>query len=93
MLADQVSSLTSKLTPGTRVRATQFIHGRAETWSSRVEGVVEACRPEATGSWFAHGKNDRLWLLRLRLRKDDGEVASLVIDQNSEVTVLETTEE
>ena len=57
-------------------------------WSTVAEGIVEACRPEPTGSWCAHGKNDKLWLIRLRIRKDDGELTALVIDHNSRIEVL-----
>jgi hypothetical protein len=64
---------------------TQHIVGRDIDWSSAVDGVVEACRAEPTGSWFAHGTADRLWLQRVRLRKDDGEITTLVIDPGSVV--------
>ncbi len=57
-------------------------------WSTAVEGVVESCRPEPTGSWFAHGKADRLWLHRVRLRKDDGELTTLVLGPQSVVDRL-----
>lgn len=77
-----------QLAPGDRVRVQQAIVGRDQEWTTRVEGVVETCRPEVTGSWYAHGKNDKLWLLRLRLRKADGELTTLVIDHNSRVERL-----
>lgn len=77
-----------RIAPGNRVRVTQTIVGRGSTWATTVEGVVETCRAEATGSWYAHGKNDKLWLLRIRLRKDDGELSTLAIDHNSRVEVI-----
>jgi len=74
---------------GRRVRVTQAVIGRDKTWTTRVEGVVESCRPEPTGSWFAHGRNDRLWLWRLRVRKPDGEITDLVVDANTRIERLD----
>ena len=34
-------------------------------------------RQAETGSWFAHSRNDRLWLDRLEIQKDDGEITTL----------------
>ncbi len=79
---------TPPLRPGDHVRITQRIESRDRSWSSTVEGIVETCQAEVTGSWYAHGKNDKLWLLRLRLRKADGELTTLVIDHNSKVEKL-----
>lgn len=64
-------------------------------------GVVEAWSEEPTGSWHAHGKEPqsgpaavkrpgrKLWLDRLRLRKVDGEVVLLVIDDATQIARLE----
>lgn len=76
------------LKPGTRVRIAQTMHYRDRAWSTEVEGVVRAVRSEPTGSWHAHGKDGKLWLYRLELQKDDGELTKLVIDQDSRITVL-----
>lgn len=52
-------------------------------------GTVEAWEELATGSWYAHGKNDRLWLRRLKLRKVDGEISLLVVDDSTSIAKLE----
>jgi hypothetical protein len=77
-----------KLSKGNRIRVTQLIIGRDLRWTTSVEGVVESYRPEPTGSWFAPGKDDKLWLLRLRLRKADGELTTLTLDARSKVEML-----
>jgi hypothetical protein len=46
-----------------------------------VEGTVVRWRQDRTGSWFAHGKDDKVWLDRLELRRDDGELVTLNLDQ------------
>jgi len=86
-------SANSPIKPGARVRVEQSIHagesaGRAE-WTTRVEGTVLSCEAEPTSSWYAHGKDDRVWLLRLRLKKDDGEITALNLDEASVVTILD----
>ena len=68
---------------GTRVRVTQQLPHRDQTWSSEVEGVITRYEQAKTGAWFAHAKGDRLWLDRLELRLDDGEVTVLNLDQYS----------
>jgi hypothetical protein len=68
---------------GEHVGVTQRIQVRDGWLETRVEGEVVSCKPMPTGSWFAHGKNDRYWLHRLRLRKKDGEIVDLVLDGSS----------
>jgi len=75
--------------PLQRVRVTQTIQTRDGPWQTQVEGQVVSCESRPTGAWFAHGKNDKLWLRRLRLEKDDGEIVDLVIDGDTMVTALD----
>ncbi len=72
--------------PGKRVRVTQQVPQREQAWLSPVEGVVTRCQQAKTGSWFAHAKDDKLWLDRMELRMDDGELVILNLDQ---YTVIE----
>ena len=77
-----------QLVPGARVRVTQQIAARHYSWGSAVEGIVVNYSQKETGSWFAHSKDDKLWLDRLVLRKDDGEITTLNLDDYSNVQVL-----
>ncbi|HLO41690.1 MAG TPA: hypothetical protein VK176_11760 [Phycisphaerales bacterium] len=74
--------------PGQRVRVTQQIPRQSGTSSITVEGIVLRAGQQKTGSWFAHSKDDRLWLDRLEIRKDDGERIVMNLDQYSSVEVL-----
>ena len=71
------------LTPGTRVTVTQQVQHKG--WTTTVTGTVEAAEQRKTGSWFAHAKDDRLWLDRLILKKDDGEIVVCNLDRYSRV--------
>ena len=79
------------LETGHRVRVVQHITTRDGDWSTPVEGRVVWCEAHPTGSWYAHGKDKRLWLRRLRLEKDDGELVDLTLDDCSRATVIEPT--
>lgn len=76
------------LVPGQTVRVSQTIHTREGDWKSQFEGKVVQLAPRPTGSWYAHGKDDKLWLRRLRLEKEDGEVVEVNLDQDSVVTIV-----
>ncbi|MHC4217294.1 MAG: hypothetical protein ACYSU7_02450 [Planctomycetota bacterium] len=67
--------------PGTRVRVTQQLPQRDRSWSNAVEGVVTRFQQAKTGSWYAHARDDQLWLDRMELRRDDGELVILNLDQ------------
>ncbi len=72
--------------PGTSVHVTQQHPRRDGAWTNSVEGVITRFQQAQTGSWFAHAKDDHLWLDRLELRLDDGELVILNLDQ---YTVIE----
>ena len=76
-----------QLTPGARVKVIQQIPARDYAWTSDVKGTVVEFRQKPTGSWFAHSRNDKLWLDRLVLRKDDGEITTLNLDDYSRIEV------
>jgi hypothetical protein len=76
--------ITSALPPpGTRVRVVQQVPHRDRVWTVPVEGELLRYRQAKTGSWYAHAKDDQLWLDRVELRLDDGEVVVLNLDQYS----------
>ncbi len=79
----------SMFPPGTPVCVRQTIIKRGENIVSETVGVVESWDENPTGSWFVHGKNDRLQLKRLTLRKVDNELTSIVIDDATSIAKIE----
>lgn len=75
-------------TPGQRVRITQQVPRQTGTMTISVEGTIVGARQGKTGSWFAHSKDHKLWLDRIELRKDDGEMVVCNLDQYSRVELL-----
>jgi hypothetical protein len=80
-------SIRKQLAPGARVRITQQIAARDYSWASETAGEVVDFSQQETGSWYAHSKNDKLWLDRLTLRKPDGEITTLNLDEFSVVKI------
>ena len=81
--------VTNSYRPGMRVCVTQQLPHRDTPWVSRTEGVITRYRQAKTGSWFAHAKDDQLWLDRLELRLDDGEITVLILDQYSVIEEID----
>lgn len=86
-MADAIQTL---LTPGKHIQVTQQIPARDYVWSQPVRGTVVEYTRKTTGSWFAHSQGQKLWLDRLVLRKDDGEITTLNLDQYSRIEPDET---
>ncbi len=82
------ASVAQQLQPGAKVAVTQQIAMRNRTWTNTVRGSVVAYQQRMTGSWFAHSKDDKLWLDRLTLRKEDGELITLNLDEYSRLEIV-----
>ena len=83
-----IQSSEVNIKPGMRVRVTQQIAFAQASATTTVEGTVLRFGQQKTGSWFAHAKDDKLWLDRVELRKDDGEIVVCNLDQLSRVEAL-----
>jgi hypothetical protein len=84
-------SIRKTLQPGRRVKVTQQIAGRDYTWPTDIAGTVVSFEQKQTGSWYAHSKDDKLWLDRLTLRMDDGELTTLNLDDYTHIEVEDAT--
>lgn len=71
--------------PGQKVVVTQQIAQRDRVWSTTIHGEVVRYEQAKTGSWFAHSKDDRLWLDRLVVKKVDGEIIVCNLDAYTRV--------
>ena len=82
------TDLRKQLVPGTRVRVTQQIAARQYSMATVIEGTVVSYGQRPTGSWYAHSRDDKLWLDRIELMKADGEASILNLDDYSQVEIL-----
>jgi len=75
--------------PGDLVEITQQIPQRDDVWTTKIRGTVVQYEQVKTGSWFAHARHDKLWLDRLTVRTDDGEILELNLDTYTHAEVLQ----
>ena len=87
-IISRMDNLPEQLKPGTKVKVIQQIPARDRTWSSEVVGTIIAVGSSKTGSWYAHARNSRLWLDRMTIRKDNGEISNLNLDRYSRIEVV-----
>jgi hypothetical protein len=87
--SDTQVDIRKQLVPGARVKVTQQIAARDYSWPTTLRGTVVDYAQKETGSWFAHAKDDKLWLDRLTIRKDDGEITTLNLDDYTRIEVEE----
>lgn len=85
-------TLRSQLKPGASVRVVQQIAARNYTLTTDTRGTIVDFTQKQTGSWYAHSKDDKLWLDRLTVRKADGELTTLILDEFSHVEVMTAAE-
>lgn len=77
---------SQQFAPGQKVAVTQQIPQRdGDCWTTTIVGKVVRFEQEKTGSWYAHAKDDKLWLDRLVLEKEDGEITELILDKYSHI--------
>lgn len=78
----------NEIQPGMRVRVTQRVPRQSGEMSITVEGTVVSVGQGKTGSWFAHGKDNKVWLDRVELRRDDGERILMNVDRYTRVEAV-----
>ena len=82
-------TILRELSPGQRIRIIkQHPRGISGGLMSEVIGVVQRFGQAKTGSWYAHSRDGKLWLDRVELRKDDGELVICNLDQYCTVEVV-----
>jgi hypothetical protein len=73
---------------GSRLRITQRLKVGDREWTTQVEGVLEHEGLRPIGGIAMGGKSVYCHQPALRLRKDDGSVTVVAIDENSRVETL-----
>jgi hypothetical protein len=74
--------------PGTRLRVIQRVCVGHREWTTQVEGVVEKEGLRPVGGIEMGGKSVYCHQPTIRLRRDDGEVTVVALDEDSRVETL-----
>jgi len=83
-----MSDTAQAYTVGSKVRVTSSLARGTEHSVFVIEGEILRMGQQKTGSWFAHARDKKLWLDRLELRKDDGEIVVINLDQRTSVEMI-----
>ncbi|MDG3003389.1 hypothetical protein [Paludisphaera mucosa] len=79
---------TPKYTPGASVRVVQFVRVGHRRWKTQFEGVVEREGRRPVGGIEMGGKASACHQGTLQIRRADGEITVVALDENTEVDVL-----
>ena len=79
---------TTLYQPGIVVKITQQIPRRLDTYTTSITGKVVRHERQSSGSWYARNKRNKVWLDRLVVQKDDGEISILNLDEYTVVEIL-----
>lgn len=82
----------SRYTPGTRVRVVQQVRVGHRMWTTEVSGAVEAEGLRPVGGMEMGGKALYCHQPTIRLRRDDGEITVVALDENTDVIVISSPE-
>lgn len=77
-----------KFTPGTQVRVVQFVRVGHRRWKTHFEGVVEKEGVRPVGGIEMGGKAAAIRQDTVRIRKADGEITVVALDENTDIEVL-----
>jgi hypothetical protein len=77
-----------KYTPGTRLRVTQFVRVGHRRWLTQVEGAVDGEGRRPVGGIEMGGKAAYVQQSTLRLRRDDGEITEIALDEETKIETL-----
>jgi len=79
-----------ELRPGQRVRITQRVRVGKRQWPVVVEGVVRDVQVLVTGLTVERNPDDIVTLATVHFIKDNRELSSVGIDENTQIELLET---
>jgi len=83
-----IPTQTPKYAPDTKVRVVQFIRVGHRRWRTQFDGVVESEGRRPVGGIEMGGKASYCHQPTLRLRRLDGEITEVALDERTEVEVL-----
>ncbi len=77
-----------RFSPGTRLRVIQYVRVGHRRWQTQTEGVVVKESRRSVGGIEMGGKASYCQQETIQLRRDDGELTDVAIDQNTQLENL-----
>ena len=76
------------LQPGQKVRITQAVRVGRRSWPATVTGIVRDVQVLMTGLTTERAKDDIVAIPTVHFVKDNGELSSIAIDENTRIEIL-----
>jgi hypothetical protein len=84
-----LANLIRSLKPGQRIRITQTVRiNSRRSWKTTVDGVFRGVNYLATGLATSRVPEDDVVVVTVHFTKDNGELSSVTLDENSEIAAL-----
>jgi hypothetical protein len=87
-VAPELSAVLQRLQPGQRLRITQTVRVGTKQWTTTVEGVFRTLHYLQTGLSTDRVAEDDIVVPTVHFTKDNGELSSIAIDEQTRVEVL-----
>ncbi len=85
----ELADLLKRLQPGQRIRITQIVAiNTRRRWNTTVEGVFRGVNYLVTGLATERVPEDDIVVVTVHFTKDNGELSSVTLDDNSHVEVI-----
>jgi hypothetical protein len=85
----ELTALLRDLKPGQRIKITQTVRvGSTATWPAVVEGTFRHVNYLATGLSTDRVPEDDIVVVMVHFTKDNGELSSVTLDENSQVEIV-----
>jgi hypothetical protein len=84
----QLASLLTSLWPGRAIRITQAVRVGARKWTTTVSGTYRGLDYLATGLSTERVREDDIVVPVIHFTKENGELSSVSIDENTKVEVV-----
>jgi len=79
-----------QLRPGQRIRISQTVRIGQDCWTTTVTGVFREAQVLVTGLSTERAPDDIVSAATVHFIKDNGELSSIVVDERTQIEVLET---
>ena len=84
----ELAATLRSLRPGQRIRLTQTVRVGLKEWTTTVTGAFRELRYLATGLSTERVPEDDIVVSTVHFTKDNGELSSITLDENSEIEVV-----
>lgn len=84
----ELSALLRGLKPGQKIRITQHVRVGYQEWTTTVIGVFRKLNYLVTGLATDRVREDDIVVIAVHFTKDNGELSSITLDENSKVELV-----